>query len=210
MRTTQLPLRRAWRQVYQSGKRPCDPVRLVLPALEDCLDQVWPEFASREARYVGDMEIAGMPGPGQEQRLARFAVAAVPLHAATFAAKSRRVSLAMHYIALALPGLRPAPPRGNKWLHEIKFDDWRVQLHKHDGADRALHQEQPTPIDCAGWPRPLRICRAFTHELATASLWRAMNRACLTFTRCIFAGASAISASGLSISCITIARGASV
>jgi hypothetical protein len=26
--------------------------------------------------------------------------------------------------------LRPAPPSGHGWLHEVKFDGWRAQLHK--------------------------------------------------------------------------------
>jgi bifunctional non-homologous end joining protein LigD len=52
----------------------------------------------------------------------------------------------MRYIAPAQPKLRTAPPRGDGWLHEVKFDGWRVQLHKergmcvskqgHDLADR--------------------------------------------------------------------------
>jgi bifunctional non-homologous end joining protein LigD len=36
----------------------------------------------------------------------------------------------MRYIAPATPTLRPTPPRGERWLHEVKFDGWRVQLHK--------------------------------------------------------------------------------
>jgi bifunctional non-homologous end joining protein LigD len=31
----------------------------------------------------------------------------------------------------AAPTLRSAPPRGEQWLHEVKFDGWRIQLHKH-------------------------------------------------------------------------------
>jgi bifunctional non-homologous end joining protein LigD len=27
--------------------------------------------------------------------------------------------------------LHPVPPRGAGWLHEVKFDGWRVQLHKY-------------------------------------------------------------------------------
>jgi ATP-dependent DNA ligase len=37
----------------------------------------------------------------------------------------------MSYIAPAVPILQPAPPYGEQWLHEVKFDGWRIQLHKH-------------------------------------------------------------------------------
>ena len=38
------------------------------------------------------------------------------------------------YLPPATPTLRSAPPRGEQWLHEIKFDGWRIQLHKHGSA----------------------------------------------------------------------------
>jgi ATP-dependent DNA ligase len=31
----------------------------------------------------------------------------------------------------AAPTLRYTPPVGEQWLHEVKFDGWRIQLHKH-------------------------------------------------------------------------------
>src|SRR5262245_62595319 len=34
------------------------------------------------------------------------------------------------FLQPAAPTLRSAPPRGEQWLHEIKFDGWRIQLHK--------------------------------------------------------------------------------
>ena len=34
------------------------------------------------------------------------------------------------FIPIASPKLRPAPPSGPDWLHEVKFDGFRVQLHK--------------------------------------------------------------------------------
>jgi len=34
------------------------------------------------------------------------------------------------FIAPSLPVLMREPPRGDQWLHEVKFDGWRVQLHK--------------------------------------------------------------------------------
>jgi ATP-dependent DNA ligase len=45
--------------------------------------------------------------------------------------------------------LGSAPPHGEQWLHEVNFDDWRIQLHKHggsaaaftkDGRDRPRHE----------------------------------------------------------------------
>ena len=34
------------------------------------------------------------------------------------------------FIPIASPKLRPAPPTGPEWLHEVKFDGFRIQLHK--------------------------------------------------------------------------------
>jgi hypothetical protein len=36
------------------------------------------------------------------------------------------------------PALRSVPPRGEKWLHEIKFDGWRIQVHKYGGSAAAF------------------------------------------------------------------------
>src|SRR5262249_12450528 len=33
---------------------------------------------------------------------------------------------------------RSAPPRGEQWLHEVKFDGWRIQLHKHGSSAAAF------------------------------------------------------------------------
>ena len=34
------------------------------------------------------------------------------------------------FIPVASPKLRPAPPTGPEWLHEVTFDGFRIQLHK--------------------------------------------------------------------------------
>ena len=36
------------------------------------------------------------------------------------------------FIALPSPALRDRPPTGDQWLHEVKFDGYRIQLHKAD------------------------------------------------------------------------------
>ncbi len=36
----------------------------------------------------------------------------------------------IRFIPIASPKLRPAPPTGPEWLHEVKFDGFRIQLHK--------------------------------------------------------------------------------
>jgi bifunctional non-homologous end joining protein LigD len=35
-----------------------------------------------------------------------------------------------HFIVPCQPTLRSAPPCGLNWVHEVKFDGWRLQLHK--------------------------------------------------------------------------------
>src|SRR5262249_35201090 len=44
----------------------------------------------------------------------------------------------LRYVLPAAPTLRSAPPRGEQWLHEIKFDGWRIQLHKHGASAAAF------------------------------------------------------------------------
>lgn len=40
------------------------------------------------------------------------------------------------FIPVASPKLRPSPPSGPYWLHEVKFDGFRIQLHKADDEVR--------------------------------------------------------------------------
>ncbi|MBP2550562.1 bifunctional non-homologous end joining protein LigD [Neorhizobium galegae] len=42
------------------------------------------------------------------------------------------------FVAPALATLKPKPPRGERWLHEIKFDGYRLQAHLEDGAVKLL------------------------------------------------------------------------
>jgi bifunctional non-homologous end joining protein LigD len=44
----------------------------------------------------------------------------------------------VRYLQPAAPTLRSAPPRGEQWLHEVKFDGWRIQLHKHGRSAAAF------------------------------------------------------------------------
>jgi bifunctional non-homologous end joining protein LigD len=39
----------------------------------------------------------------------------------------------MRFIPPAVPVLKARPPIGPDWAHELKFDGWRVQIHRHDG-----------------------------------------------------------------------------
>jgi bifunctional non-homologous end joining protein LigD len=38
------------------------------------------------------------------------------------------------FILPSAPVLKKAPPVGPDWLHEVKHDGWRAQLHKHEGG----------------------------------------------------------------------------
>jgi bifunctional non-homologous end joining protein LigD len=40
------------------------------------------------------------------------------------------------FIPIASPRLRSAPPTGPDWLHEVKFDGFRMQIHKDGGSVR--------------------------------------------------------------------------
>jgi bifunctional non-homologous end joining protein LigD len=42
------------------------------------------------------------------------------------------------FIEPCLPTLRKEPPKGLGWTHEVKFDGFRIQIHK-DGSDVALY-----------------------------------------------------------------------
>ena len=48
-----------------------------------------------------------------------------------FVPRSPRMRMVpFQFIKPAVPRLRERPPEGEGWLHEVKFDGWRVQLHK--------------------------------------------------------------------------------
>jgi bifunctional non-homologous end joining protein LigD len=44
----------------------------------------------------------------------------------------------LRYVLPAAPKLRSAPPRGEQWIHEVKFDGWSIHLHKHSGSAAAF------------------------------------------------------------------------
>ena len=45
------------------------------------------------------------------------------------------------FIPPCAPVLRDVPPSGPEWLHEVKFDGWRVQLHKHGDQVRLFSRK---------------------------------------------------------------------
>src|SRR5215831_12836214 len=51
---------------------------------------------------------------------------------------SSRSNMLARYLPPAAPTLRSAPPCGEQWLHEVKFDGWRIQLHKHGSSAAAF------------------------------------------------------------------------
>jgi ATP-dependent DNA ligase len=51
-----------------------------------------------------------------------------------------------------------APPRVEGWLHEIKFDGWRIQLHKHGGTAAAFTKDGH---DRSGYERGSGFVRSF-------------------------------------------------
>jgi bifunctional non-homologous end joining protein LigD len=42
------------------------------------------------------------------------------------------------FIVPSAPVLKRAPPLGPEWLHEVKHDGWRAQLHRHDAGATIL------------------------------------------------------------------------
>jgi bifunctional non-homologous end joining protein LigD len=53
-------------------------------------------------------------------------------------AQSSVVPTFSRFIPPCQPTLRTAPPRGPGWSHEVKFDGWRLQLHKASASVRLL------------------------------------------------------------------------
>jgi ATP-dependent DNA ligase len=49
-----------------------------------------------------------------------------------------RFHMLSRYLPPAAPTLRSAPPCGEQWLHEVEFDGWRIQLHKHGTSAAAF------------------------------------------------------------------------
>jgi bifunctional non-homologous end joining protein LigD len=55
------------------------------------------------------------------------------------------------YLPPATPTLRSAPPSGEQWLHEVKFDGWRIQLHKHGDSTAAFTKNGHHHSSRVGW-----------------------------------------------------------
>jgi bifunctional non-homologous end joining protein LigD len=66
----------------------------------------------------------------------------------------------MPFIVPAQPKLRTSPPYGDAWIHEVKFDGWRIQLHKFDGYSRGGYDfsRKFQPLASAVAALPVRSC----------------------------------------------------
>jgi ATP-dependent DNA ligase len=62
----------------------------------------------------------------------------------------------VQFIPPALAKLRPSPPTGDGWLFELKFDGWRVQLHKAGVSSTIYGRYAERTIM---WSAPLRNLR---------------------------------------------------
>jgi ATP-dependent DNA ligase len=55
------------------------------------------------------------------------------------------------------PTLAKAPPIGDDWIHQVKFDGWRTQVHVEDGAATIYSRTTKLPHTrgrkWAGWHR---------------------------------------------------------
>jgi len=69
-----------------------------------------------------------------------------------------------HFIQPQLATLRTAPPEGPQWGHEVKFDGFRIQLHKR-GREIALYSRSGFDYT----PKYPRIAEA-THKLPTRAV----------------------------------------
>lgn len=70
--------------------------------------------------------------------LAQIAAGATPRKSGRKRGEKARPDPSPGFVEPALAILRPAAPAGGKWLHEIKFDGYRIQAHLQDGKVRLL------------------------------------------------------------------------
>ena len=61
----------------------------------------------------------------------------------TAARNTTPAAIATLRIEPSAPVLRRGPPSGPEWLHEVKFDGWRAQLHK-------AGRDMDTPVNMVG------------------------------------------------------------
>lgn len=78
-------------------------------------------------RDVAELSDAAPTEPAKRRSQGRAAAASPALPAKARAAEYPG------FVPPALATLRPAAPSGQRWLHEIKFDGYRLQAHVHDG-----------------------------------------------------------------------------
>jgi hypothetical protein len=89
-------------------------------------------------------------------------------------------------------------------LHEIKFDGWRIQLHKHGGSAAAFTKNGHDHSSRVRWMTDALACLPGVRSLVIDGELVACNDAGLpTFTRCTFTRTIAACASGLSTFCTT-------
>jgi bifunctional non-homologous end joining protein LigD len=69
------------------------------------------------------------------------------------------------YLQPAAPTLRSAPPHGEQWLHEVKFDGWRIQLHKHGRSAAAFTKNGHDHSSRFRWMVDALACLKGMHSL---------------------------------------------
>jgi bifunctional non-homologous end joining protein LigD len=78
---------------------------------------------------------------------------------------AHRVPSAIRYIPPCIPTLRSAPPRGEQWLHEVKFDGWHIQLHKHGRSAAAFTKNGRDQSSRVRWIGDALACRKGVRSL---------------------------------------------
>lgn len=53
----------------------------------------------------------------------------------------------LRFIEPSAPVLRPEPPTGGEWLHEVKHDGWRAQLHL-DAGKATIYSRRGVDLTC--------------------------------------------------------------
>lgn len=105
------------------------------------------EELPNSAKTGRDMREVAREPPGWSSKTGRIKQPSAPAGAALGALRGARKSAFPGFVEPALATLRAGAPKGDRWLHEIKFDGYRLQAHVRGGEARLLTR---TGLDWTG------------------------------------------------------------
>ena len=95
--------------------------------------------------------------------------------------RDRPLNAPAAFIRPCLPTVAQEPPRGHGWLHELKHDGYRLQIHVRDGRVRLFTMNAPTgpsAIRALSRKRPGCVSHWLSMPKSSVSMLKALLISC--------------------------------